>query len=119
MDWHWTRVQTLGDGSTVWWARGPGQRLLLLAILEADGSVREVYGWRSADYVEHLVAVGGWRFAGFSIQDGHTPVGATTHLPFLIDLTTESVYPLLGLPKTGPYAEPWRVIPLPGRAMGS
>ncbi|MYE46321.1 MAG: hypothetical protein F4X25_06130 [Chloroflexi bacterium] len=113
IDWHWTLIQSLSDGSTVWRAHEGGQRLLLLAVLDADGAVREAYGWRTADHVGRLIGMGDGRFAGFSIQGGHEPVGATAHLPFLIDLATESVHPLSGLPSTGPWAEPWRAIALP------
>ena len=110
-DWPWTRAQTLRDGSTVWSAQEYGQPLLLLAVVNGDGAVRDVYGWRSADYVARLVEMGDGLFVGFSIQGAHAGL-ATDHLPFLIDLTTQSVHPLLGLPSGGPWPEPRHVIPL-------
>ena len=111
VDWTWTPTQTLGGGSTVWSAWEYGQPLLLLAVVSGDGAVRDVYGWRSADYVARLVEMGDGLFVGFSIQGAHAGL-ATDHLPFLIDLTTQSVHPLLGLPSGGPWPEPRHVIPL-------
>ena len=114
IDWHWTQIETRLDGSTVWRASRPGERLMLLAVVDADGTARDVYGWRSADLVPRLVGMGEGRFVGYSIRDGYSPGGqATAHLPFLIDLATASVHPLRGLPSTGPYAEPWAAVPLP------
>ena len=110
-DWAWTPIQSRPDGSTVWSASEYGRPLLLLAVVNAEGAVGDVYGWRSADYVSALVEMGDALFVGFSIQGAHDGL-ATAHLPFVIDLTTESVHPLLGLPSGGPWPEPWRAIPL-------
>ena len=109
VDWTWTQAQTLRDGSTVWSAQEYGQPLLLLAVVNGEGVVVDVYGWKSADYVGSIVEMGDGLFVGFSIQgahDGH----ATAHLPFLIDLAAQRVHPLLGLPSGGPWPEPRRAI---------
>ena len=110
-DWTWIQVQTVHDGSTVWSAQRYGEPLLLLAVVNGEGAVRDVYGWRNADEVWGLVGMGDGLFAGFSIQGAHDGL-ATAYLPFLIDLTTATVHPLLGLPSGGPWPTPWRAIPL-------
>ena len=49
-NWPWRQAQTLRDGSTVWSAQY-GEPLLLLAVVDGEGAVRDVYGWRNADEV--------------------------------------------------------------------
>ena len=109
----WFEVQTLPDGSAVWYSTEVGEALLLLAVVDAEGVVEDVYGWPSADYVGHLVPMGEGVFAGFRMENGWA-IG-TDHLNILIDLPNRRVHPLLGLPdgEEG-FAQPWRVVPLPG-----
>ena len=75
--------------------------------------VEEVFGWPGAYYVDWLVPMGNGLFAGFRMED-EGGMG-TDHMNFLIDLESRAVYPLLGLPDEGPWAEPWRAVPLPGK----
>lgn len=109
--WTWRDLHARPGGSNVWWAREPGGPLLLLAVLDPEGVVEEVYGWPSADYVDRLVPIGDGLFAGFRIEGGYA-IGRD-HLNFLIDLEAGTVHPLLGLPDGEPgFAEPWRAVPL-------
>ncbi|MXY88767.1 MAG: hypothetical protein F4Y92_07905 [Dehalococcoidia bacterium] len=114
VEWTWRELPTRPDGSTVWWATKRGDILLLLAIVDAQGMVEEVYGWPSADYVDWLVPVGDSLFAGFRMEGGY--VVGIDHLNFLIDLKGRTVHPLLGLPdgEEG-LAEPWYAIPPAGK----
>ena len=107
--WTWLELQPLPDGSAVWYAKEVGA-LLLLAVVDAQGVVEEVYGWPDADYVGSLVPVGDGVFVGFRIEGGYAL--GRDHLNFLIDLEARTVHPLLGLPDEGPWAQPWRAIPL-------
>lgn len=113
VDWTWRELQVQPGGSTVWWASDPSGPLLLVAVVEPRGMVEEVYGWPSADYVDWLVPMGDGLFAGFRIEGGYA-IGID-HLNFLIDLEGRAVHPLLGLPEEGPWAEPWRAVPLAGK----
>ena len=108
--WTWLELQPLPDGAAVWYATEVGEPLLLLAVVDAQGAVEDVYGWPRADYVGPLVPVGDGVFVGFRIEGGYAL--GIDHLNFLIDLTARSVHPLLGLPDEGRWAEPWRAIPL-------
>ena len=110
-DWRWVEARTHPDGSSVWYARQSPQPLLLLAVVDGQGVVEEVYGWPNADYVGSLVPMGDGLFAGYRVEGGY--VLGIDHLNFLIDLPARTIHPLLGLPdgERG-YAEPWRAIPL-------
>ncbi len=107
----WRELQTRLDGSTVLWAASSADLLLLLAVVNEQNAVEEVYGWPNADYVDWLVPMGDGLFAGFRMEGGYA-IGRD-HVNFLIDLPTRTVHPLLGLPdgEEG-FAEPWRAIPL-------
>ena len=107
----WSEVQTRPDGSAVWYATEVGEPLLLLAVVDAQGAVEEVYGWPSGDYVGRLVPMGKGLFAGFRMENGWG--NGTDHMSLLIDLEGRTVHPLLGLPdgEEG-FAEPWRAVPL-------
>ena len=107
-DWRWVEAQANPDGSSVWHARQPSQSLLLLAVVDGQGAVEEVFGWPSVDFVGPLVPMGDGLFVGFRIEG----VIGRDHLNFLIDLEARTVHPLLGLPDEGPWAQPWRAIPL-------
>ena len=107
----WFEAQTRPDGSAVWYATEVGEALLLLAVVDAQGTVEDVYGWPEADYVGRLVPMGEGVFAGFRMENGWA-IG-TDHLNILIDLPNQRVHPLLGLPDGDVgFAQPWRVVPL-------
>lgn len=114
VEWTWRELHSQPDGSTVWWATKHADLLLLLAVLDAEGAVEEVFGWPSADYVDWLVPMGDGLFAGFRMEGGY--VNGIDHLNFLIDLEARTVHPLLGVPdgEEG-LAEPWYATPLPGK----
>ena len=113
VDWTWRELQTQADGSTVWWATRRADILLLIAVVNPEGMVEEMYGWPTADYVDRLVSMGDGLFAGFRMEGGY--VIGRDHLNFLIDLDARTVHPLLGLPdgEEG-FAQPWRTVPLSG-----
>lgn len=114
VQWTWRELHARPGGSNVWWASEPGGPLLLLAVLDPEGVVEDVYGWPSADYVDWLVPMGDGLFAGFRIEGGYA-IGRD-HVNFLIDLGARTVHPLLGLPdgEEG-FAEPWRAVPWAGK----
>ena len=112
IDWIWVQAPTLHEGSTVWVAQDYHRPLMLLAVVDREGAVRDVYGWRNAGEVWRLVGMGDGVLVGFSVQGAYGGE-ALSHLPFLIDLTTVSVHPLLGLPSGGPWPSPSRAIPVP------
>ncbi len=109
----WIEAQTRPDGSAVWYAIEVDDPLLLLAVVDAQGAVEDVYGWPDADYIGGLVPMGEGVFAGFRMEGGWAM--GRDHMNFLIDLEGRAFHPLLGLPDEGPWAQPWRAIALTGK----
>ncbi len=114
-EWLWAELHTRSDETTVWYAQQDGRQTLLVAVVDQQWMVREVYGWPQAGHVPYLIEIGDGLFAGYSIQGVYRGdwFVAQDHVPFLIDMESRTVHPLLGLPdgEEG-YAEPWRAIPL-------